>query len=115
MRSVLALSLLIAPCASADAATVHHLRTRQHDKFGRSQGELTRTRLAAAVIFIGLVVALLPLLARNQEADMRRRQRAGFVAAVVGRKVEIEAAVGTRVLRVAEENETVDGAALSPA
>jgi hypothetical protein len=37
MRSVLALALLITLCAAANAATVHHLRTRQHDDFGASQ------------------------------------------------------------------------------
>jgi hypothetical protein len=36
MRSILALGLLITLCASANAATVHHLRMRQHD-VGRSQ------------------------------------------------------------------------------
>jgi hypothetical protein len=30
MRSVLALGLLITLCASANTATVHHLRTRHH-------------------------------------------------------------------------------------
>ena len=30
MRSILALGLLITLCCSADAATVHHFRTRHH-------------------------------------------------------------------------------------
>jgi hypothetical protein len=38
MRSVLALGLLISLCASANAATVHHLRTRHHVIVRLSQG-----------------------------------------------------------------------------
>jgi hypothetical protein len=52
MRSVLALGLLIALCASANAATVHrskartvHLRTRQHVFVRPSQG-VTAPRFA---------------------------------------------------------------------
>jgi hypothetical protein len=38
MRCVLALALIIVLCASAHAATVHHVRTRHHVVVGRSQG-----------------------------------------------------------------------------
>lgn len=38
MRSVLALGLLIALCASANAATVHHSRSRDHIVVRPSKG-----------------------------------------------------------------------------
>jgi hypothetical protein len=38
MRSVLAVGLLITLCASADAATVHHFRSRHHVIIQTSQG-----------------------------------------------------------------------------
>jgi hypothetical protein len=38
MRSALALVLLITLCASANAATVHHFRTRHHVTIQPSQG-----------------------------------------------------------------------------
>lgn len=38
MRSALALALLITVCASANAATVHHFRTRHHITIQPSQG-----------------------------------------------------------------------------
>jgi hypothetical protein len=38
MRAVLALGLLIALCASANAATVHHFRARHHVTIQPSQG-----------------------------------------------------------------------------
>jgi hypothetical protein len=38
MRSVSAVGLLVILCGSANAATVHHLRTRQHDNVHPSQG-----------------------------------------------------------------------------
>jgi hypothetical protein len=47
MRSVLALGLLITLCASANAATVHHLRTRHHHVIVRpSQGVTAPARFA---------------------------------------------------------------------
>jgi len=53
MRSVFALGLLIALCASADAATVHrfkpptvHLRTRQHVIVRPGQGVTAPARFA---------------------------------------------------------------------
>jgi hypothetical protein len=38
MRSILALGLLITLCCSADAATVHHYRTRHHHVTSRFGG-----------------------------------------------------------------------------
>ncbi len=46
MRSVLALGLLVILCASANAATVHHLRTRQHVIVRPSQGVAVPGRFA---------------------------------------------------------------------
>jgi hypothetical protein len=46
MRSVLALGLLITLCASANAATVHHLRTRHHVIVRPSQGVTAPARFA---------------------------------------------------------------------
>jgi hypothetical protein len=46
MRSVLALGVLITLCASANAATVHHLRTRHHVIVRPSQGVTAPARFA---------------------------------------------------------------------
>jgi hypothetical protein len=46
MRSVLALGLLITLCATANAATVHHLRTRHRVIVRPSQGVTAPARFA---------------------------------------------------------------------
>jgi hypothetical protein len=48
MRSVLALGLLIALCAAANAATVQHVRTRDHVIVGRNQGVIRAGQGATA-------------------------------------------------------------------